>query len=151
MSTSDVRLRVDVPEDIEARELAISPDGKFAAVSTVSRSQWTVGSTGFAVFDLDRGRLVATLDGHKPYTCNAAFVSSGRFLATASSDRTVRLWEVGTWREVDRIDIPSHADEPVAVTAWDAHDAFVLTGERGLAYVFAVDASPRRTIRRNAS
>jgi hypothetical protein len=150
LSATDIRVRVDVPEEIEARKLVVGPDGRFAVATTVSRSKWTVGSTDYAVFDLDRGRLVATLDGHKPYTRKAAFVCDGRLLATASSDRTVRLWQVGTWRQVDLIDIRPGADEPVAVTAWDAHDAFVLTGERGLAYVFSVSATRRQTIQSTA-
>jgi hypothetical protein len=143
LATGNMRVSVDVPGDLEARELAVSPDGAFAVAATVSRAQWTVGSTGFAVFDLASGRLVTTLAGHKPYTRNAAFVCGGRLLVTASTDRTLRLWEVGTWRPVDVIDVRSAADEPCSVTAWDDHDAFVLAGECGLAYVFAVSESRR--------
>jgi WD40 repeat protein len=38
--------------------------------------------------------------GSPRHLTGLAFHPTGRYLATASNDRTVRLWEVGSWRQV---------------------------------------------------
>jgi hypothetical protein len=42
---------------------------------------------------------VTSLEGHKLPVSNLAFSPDGKILATASDDRTVKLWETDTWRE----------------------------------------------------
>jgi serine/threonine protein kinase len=43
---------------------------------------------------------VATLRGHEEWVLSVSFSPDGKFLASGSSDRTVKVWEVGSWREV---------------------------------------------------
>jgi WD40 repeat protein len=42
------------------------------------------------------GRLLSSLDGHSEPIMSVAFDRSGRRLVTASSDRSVRIWSLGT-------------------------------------------------------
>ena len=45
-------------------------------------------------------REVATLRGHEEYVWSVTFSPDGKFLASGSSDKTVKVWEVGSWWEV---------------------------------------------------
>jgi serine/threonine protein kinase len=45
-------------------------------------------------------REVATLWGHEGYVYSVSFSPDGKFLASGSWDKTVKVWEVGSWREV---------------------------------------------------
>ena len=53
------------------------------------------------------------LEGHTGWVSAVAFSPSGSLLASASGDRTVRLWDVKTGREVQKLD--GHTDSVSAV------------------------------------
>ncbi len=76
----------------EVEAVAVSPDGSLAASG---------GADGIIkLWEPDKGREVAVLEGHTDIVCDLAFSPDGARLASASDDRTVRLWSVATGREM---------------------------------------------------
>ena len=81
---------------------AIAPGGTTAnAFSSDSLMLATAGEDNIiTVQDLASGTTVAMLRGHKAHIRALAFSPDGRTLASSSSDQTLRLWHVATWREM---------------------------------------------------
>jgi WD40 repeat protein len=52
---------------------------------------------------LNTGRLLRLLHGHPDTVLSAVFSPDSRRIATAALDRTVRIWEAGTGKELIRL------------------------------------------------
>jgi WD40 repeat protein len=74
-------------------EMAFSPDDSRLALATTEDPQATV-------LDVTTGREIAVLNGHSDAIQHLVFSPDGRMLATGSVDRTVKLWDVETAREL---------------------------------------------------
>ena len=76
----------------DARQLVISPDGKFAATCSDDKR--------IIIWNIAAGKIERTFEGHtwKVFTC--AFNPTGQYLASGSIDGTVRLWNVADGTEM---------------------------------------------------
>ncbi len=101
-------------------ELAYSPDGKWLAAAGGDPGQWGTASVWKVEAD---GKLVHVRDLVESTDClfAVAFSPDGKTLAAAGADRAIRLWEVGTWKELATIE--DHAD-------WVLDVAFSPDGKR---------------------
>jgi len=83
LATRQVSARLQVPS-AAARYMAVSPDGRTLAIFYTT--------TKIKLCNVATGREVATLQGHEGFGMCLAFSHDGQTLATASNDRTIRLW-----------------------------------------------------------
>ena len=88
--------------DGEKKALAYSPDGRLLAGTGEK-------STQIDVWDTQTHHRSARLMGHTGVVYSVAFSRDGRILASASADRTVRLWEVAAAKCVAVL--TGHTDE----------------------------------------
>ncbi|HKI20655.1 MAG TPA: hypothetical protein VKA15_22385, partial [Isosphaeraceae bacterium] len=83
-----------------------SPDGKqIAQVSAVGNQGESSRSKEFAtsavvIREATSGRAIHTLTGHSADVVSLAFSPDGRRLASASYDRTIKLWDTSTGQDV---------------------------------------------------
>lgn len=77
-----------------APPFAITRDGRLTAVTTRQNA--------VAIVDADTGRVLRILRGHALNITAVAFDASGRRVVTTSRDRSVRVWDVQSGREMAR-------------------------------------------------
>lgn len=66
--------------------VAISPNGRLMACGSKDRTA--------RVWELESGRLVATLEGHQGFVTEVLFSPAGNELWTAGADGTIRQWDI---------------------------------------------------------
>jgi dipeptidyl aminopeptidase/acylaminoacyl peptidase len=76
------------------------------------------------IWDATTGRELLALKGHRAFVMSAAFSPDGRRIATASSDRTAKVWEaaspeqVAGWRQEEQAFAQERAREALAAAEW---------------------------------
>jgi WD40 repeat protein len=69
--------------------LAWSPDGKILAAARAAISLW----------DVESGKIIRTLEGHRDFVRALAFSPEGRRLASAGMDESIRVWNFDEGKE----------------------------------------------------
>lgn len=86
---------------------ALSHDGKVAV---------SAGSSGVInVWDVDSGRLIRSLEGHRNTVFSLSFAPDGRTVAAGDADGIIKLWDISTGAELRRF--PPTVDNAVAASA----------------------------------
>lgn len=85
-------------------DLKFSPDGKVLAVAGGQPS----AKGDLRLFQVDDWKLLATLGGHEDVVACVSFSPDGKRLASASFDRTVRVWDLAS-RKQERV-LTGHSD-----------------------------------------
>ena len=109
---------LSLPLPNAARVVAFSPDGRLLLGATLA-------DTTVKLYDIARRREVRDLFGHTGRVTAAAFSPDGRLVATASVDRTVRIWDPGSGAQLRVID---HA-HPVTAVAFTPDGRDVVSGD----------------------
>ena len=97
-ATGRVLLTLPVPDwsiGLALSDVRFSPDGRRLAATFGNASSGSV-----ALWDATTGRLEARLDGHAYFVFNVAFSPDGRRIATASHDKTAKVWDAATGRDL---------------------------------------------------
>jgi WD40 repeat protein len=122
--------------------IAFSPDGKTLAValqyrgpkspapnsSLISaRDDPRIDHRNVLLWDVATGKLVDQLVGHDQMLTFVAFSPDGKLLASASADRTVRIWDVATKKTLATLEVKSPGQP--AVKPWVDQVAFSPDGK----------------------
>lgn len=130
----DGHLLATVSEDQSARLWNVQTGNMRAALRGLSHRQhscdisrdgkWLISSgwQQLQLWDIERGTRVRVFSGHSSTVPNSVFHPDSQHLLSVGTDRTVRLWEVASGSEVQRVELASE-QEPTAV-------AFVGNGEQ---------------------
>ncbi len=70
--------------------LAWSPDGTCVAAGRIAITIW----------DVESKKQIRTLEGHKDFIRDIVFSPDGKYLASASMDKTIRVWDMSTGKSL---------------------------------------------------
>jgi WD40 repeat protein/serine/threonine protein kinase len=137
-ATGNLLATLRAPPNQLFHTVVLSPDGRVAAATFVNSPlvKYRGGQAHFytnrvvRLYDTSTGEQFAILKGHADRVVSAAFSPDGARIATASWDKTARVWEVSTGAPIDALRIRSLAALDDARYSPDGR--FILTHSAGL-------------------
>lgn len=85
------------PFPLPVTSVAISPDGKYLAAAS---GEARLGASMIKVWNLESRQELVTIRGHSELVWSLAFSPDSKSLFSASSDRTVRQWELSSGKRL---------------------------------------------------
>ncbi len=82
---------VKPPRDRNVTALAFSPDGKILASGSMDKT--------VRLWDIEKRKRLATLEGHKGWINAVAISKDGRILASGDANKVIKLWDIDTHAE----------------------------------------------------
>jgi WD40 repeat protein len=83
---------------------AFSPDGKELALGTDN-------DAAIRIFDPATGKLNRKITGHEKAAVVVVYSKDGKLLASASKDKTARIWDAATGKELHRFQEPEEVED----------------------------------------
>lgn len=90
-------LAVTAVKEENVWRVKFSPDGRFLATASGDMK-----STSAKIWDAETGAEVLSLAGHTQRVRGIDFSPDGKLIATASRDQTVRIWDAGSGKELEK-------------------------------------------------
>jgi WD40 repeat protein len=105
--------------------IQFSPDGKTVAVGGLGDNDDPI-TLGIWMVDHHTEDFFISLDGHTNLVNNFAFSPDGKYLASASDDKTIKLWEFPNQRCVKTL--TGHTDNRIASISFSSCGNFLVSG-----------------------
>lgn len=145
LQSISVKSNVEQGEWASAGDVAFAPDGKRIAVPVTAGSRGApagllIDNTGASVriWDLSSGKSTQPVKGLKASVARVLFNPDGKRLATAGSDKVVRLWDVETGKELTALPSP----DQVTVIAFSPDGKSLAAGSKdGSVRIWVVPAA----------
>ena len=113
------------------RCLSVSPNGRHFLFAGDARL--------ICAGDLESGAVIAQMEGHTGSVHAVTIAPDWRHAVSASDDRTLRVWDLVTWEQIGRVDVPAGA----SALAVAKGSRLTLTGSPdGLARLWLVPLAP---------
>src|SRR5262249_44382040 len=96
---------IPIPTRAQVWALRFSPDGKILVSGTADNL--------VRLWDVDKGTLLRTLEGHTNKVCCLAFSRDGKSLASGGHDGQVPIWNVETAAKVRELTLPGQGARSV--------------------------------------
>lgn len=109
--------------------VAFSPDGKTLVCGSMDGP--------IRLWDINNGKLMRKLNGHKSFVNSIVFSRDGKFLATGSDDGSILVWNTETWKHV-----PFHDEQlsSVSCLSYNRDGSFLAVGSQtGEIFLFDVE------------
>jgi Tol biopolymer transport system component len=88
-------------------DVTFSPNGQYVASGTI---KFPPDKYFVEIWQVNDGTLVQTLLGHTDRVNSIAFSLDGQYLASASTDGTIRLWRTSNWTLINMLNTQSRID-----------------------------------------